>query len=75
MGGKLGVEVRSSLSAEKMSDLAKYSVGELQARFGDKTGYASQLFHGYYVVSVLAYLSRYLTPYSIEFLFGVLLRI
>lgn len=44
MGGKLGVEVRSSLCAEKMSDLAKYSLGELQARFGDKTGYASQLF-------------------------------
>lgn len=43
MGGKLGVEVRSSLCAEKMSDLAKYSLGELQARFGDKTGYASQL--------------------------------
>lgn len=38
MGGKLGVEVRSSLCAEKMSDLAKYSLGELQARFGDKTG-------------------------------------
>ena len=43
MGGKLGAEVRSSLCAEKMSDLAKYSLGELQARFGDKTGYASQL--------------------------------
>lgn len=38
MGGKLGAEVRSSLCAEKMSDLAKYSLGELQARFGDKTG-------------------------------------
>lgn len=41
MGGKLGVDVRSSLKAEKMSDLAKYSLGELQARFGDKTGYVS----------------------------------
>lgn len=39
MGGKLGAEVCSSLKAEKMSDLAKYSVGELLARFGDKTGY------------------------------------
>lgn len=38
MGGKLGAEVCSSLKAEKMSDLAKYSVGELLARFGDKTG-------------------------------------
>lgn len=39
MGGKLGAEVCSSLKAEKMSDLAKYSVGEMLARFGDKTGY------------------------------------
>ena len=41
MGGKLGVDVCSSLKAEKMSDLAEYSLGELQARFGDKTGYVS----------------------------------
>ena len=38
MGGKLGHEVCSSLKAEKMSDLAKYSMSELQGRFGDKTG-------------------------------------
>ena len=38
MGGKLGLQVCSNLKAEKMSDLAKYSAGELQARFGDKTG-------------------------------------
>jgi len=38
MGGKLGHEVCLNLKAEKMSDLAKYSLGELQGRFGDKTG-------------------------------------
>ncbi|KAL9958717.1 hypothetical protein ACROYT_G035767 [Oculina patagonica] len=38
MGGKLGHEVCSNLKAEKMSDLAKYSMSELQGRFGDKTG-------------------------------------
>ena len=38
MGGKLGLEVRSNLHVEKMSDLAKYSMSELQGRFGDKTG-------------------------------------
>jgi len=39
MGGKLGVEVCSSLKVEKMSELAKHSLGELQGWFGDKTGY------------------------------------
>lgn len=38
MGGKLGYEVCSNLKAEKMSDLAKYAMSELQGRFGDKTG-------------------------------------
>lgn len=38
MGGKLGHEVCSNLKAEKMSDLAKYSMSELQGRFGDKSG-------------------------------------
>lgn len=47
MGGKLGMEVCSNLHAEKMSDLAKYSLGELQGRFGDKTGeWLHEISHG-----------------------------
>jgi len=47
MGGKLGHEVCSNLKAEKMSDLAKYSMSELQGRFGDKTGeWLFQISHG-----------------------------
>ena len=38
MGGKLGHEVCSNLKIEKMSELAKYAMSELQGRFGDKTG-------------------------------------
>ena len=38
MGGKLGHEVRLNLKIEKMSELAKYAMSELQGRFGDKTG-------------------------------------
>ena len=38
MGGKLGFEVSSNLRAEKMSDLARYSLAELQGRFGEKNG-------------------------------------
>lgn len=47
MGGKLGVEVCSSLKVEKMSELAKHSLGELQGWFGDKTGeWLYQVSHG-----------------------------
>ena len=39
LGGKLGHDVSSALKAEKMSDIARYSLSELQGRLGDKTGY------------------------------------
>ena len=38
MGGKLGTEVRAQLGVEMMGDVAKFSLRELQARLGDKTG-------------------------------------
>ncbi|CEI99379.1 hypothetical protein RMCBS344292_13469 [Rhizopus microsporus] len=38
LGGKLGSEVESSLTINKASDLWKYTIEELQRKFGDSTG-------------------------------------
>ncbi|PHZ12499.1 DNA/RNA polymerase [Rhizopus microsporus ATCC 52813] len=38
LGGKLGSEVESGLSIDKASDLWKYTIEELQIKFGDSTG-------------------------------------
>ncbi|CEG79770.1 hypothetical protein RMATCC62417_14198 [Rhizopus microsporus] len=38
LGGKLGSEVESGLSIDKASDLWKYTIEELQRKFGDSTG-------------------------------------
>ena len=38
LGGKLGVEVHNRLGSEFMGDVARFSLNELQAKLGEKTG-------------------------------------